>query len=171
MSPLRFGRVETALGPMLLAATDRGLAASSTGTDLDGFLTELQRRFPDAEVQPATDGATWLEGIGAWIDGFLTGARRDLPSVDLSGVRPFDSRVFEAVRAIPYGATATYGEVAAVIGSPLAARAVGGAMARCPLFPAVPCHRVVRAADGFSGWGGPNLALKRRLLDLERAAR
>jgi len=47
-------------------------------------------------------------------------------------------------------------------------RAVGNAMARCPLFPAVPCHRVVRAADGWSGWGG-DPALKRRLLHAERA--
>jgi O-6-methylguanine DNA methyltransferase len=60
--------------------------------------------------------------------------------------------------------------VAAAIGSPRAARAVGNALARCPLFPAVPCHRVVRAADGWSGWGG-DVALKRRLLTAERSSR
>ena len=69
---------------------------------------------------------------------------------------------------MPPGETVTYGEVAAMIGSPGAARAVGGAMSRCPLFPAVPCHRVVRAADGWSGWGS-DPALKRRLLAAERA--
>jgi O-6-methylguanine DNA methyltransferase len=60
----------------------------------------------------------------------------------------------------------TYGDVAAAIGHPGAARAVGGAMARCPLFPAVPCHRVVRAADGWSGWGGSD-GRKRMLLARE----
>ncbi len=69
------------------------------------------------------------------------------------------------VRSRP-GETVTYGEVAALIGSPGAARAVGNAMSRCPLFPAVPCHRVVRAADGWSGWGGDD-RLKRRLLAAE----
>ena len=92
-----------------------------------------------------------------------------LPDVDLRGVPPFDARVYAIVRAVPSGETVTYGEVAAAIGSPGAARAVGGAMARCPLFPAVPCHRVVRSADGWSGWGG-DVALKRRLLSAERAA-
>ena len=66
----------------------------------------------------------------------------------------------------PPGETVTYGEVAVLIGSPGAARAVGNAMSRCPLFPAVPCHRVVRAADGWSGWGGDD-RLKRRLLAAE----
>ena len=70
---------------------------------------------------------------------------------------------------MPAGETVTYGEVAALIGSPGAARAVGGAMSRCPLFPAVPCHRVVRASDGWSGWGGDD-RLKRRLLRAEGSA-
>jgi methylated-DNA-[protein]-cysteine S-methyltransferase len=74
------------------------------------------------------------------------------------------------VRSVPAGSTITYGEVAILAGSPGAARAVGNAMARCPLFPAVPCHRVVRAADGWSGWGGDD-RLKRRLLDAERRGR
>jgi methylated-DNA-[protein]-cysteine S-methyltransferase len=69
---------------------------------------------------------------------------------------------------VPAGETITYGEVAALVGSPGGGRAVGGAMARCPLFPAVPCHRVVRASDGWSGWGG-DVALKRRLLRGELA--
>jgi methylated-DNA-[protein]-cysteine S-methyltransferase len=90
-----------------------------------------------------------------------------MPGLDTTGLSAFDARVYEAVRTIPAGETVTYGEVAALIGSPGAARAVGGAMARCPFFPAVPCHRVVRAADGWSGWGG-DVALKRRLLDAER---
>jgi O-6-methylguanine DNA methyltransferase len=75
--------------------------------------------------------------------------------------------VYAAVRAIPYGETATYGEVARAAWSPGGARAVGGSLSRCPLFPAVPCQRVVLAGDGFSGWGGGDIHVKRRLLDME----
>jgi methylated-DNA-[protein]-cysteine S-methyltransferase len=102
---------------------------------------------------PADLDADWLAGAS-------------LPPIDLTGLSAFDRAAYEVVRGVPPGETITYGEVAARVGSPGAARAVGGAMARCPLFPAVPCHRVVRAADGWSGWGG-DPSLKRRLLESE----
>ena len=79
----------------------------------------------------------------------------------------FDAAVYRAVRDLGWGDRATYGDVAVAAGRPGAARAVGGAMARCPIFPAVPCHRVVRAADGWSGWGPSGDARKRALLDRE----
>ncbi len=161
MPPLRFARVETSLGPMWVAQTNRGVAAAGRAESLEAFLQPLRRRFPDADVVPADLDAAWLadalRGDGA------------LPTVDVRGLSAFDAAVYEAVRRIPAGETATYGEIAAVIGSPGAARAVGGAMSRCPLFPAVPCHRVVRASDGWSGWGGDD-RLKRRLLRAERPA-
>ncbi|MDQ3690006.1 MAG: MGMT family protein, partial [Chloroflexota bacterium] len=125
---------------------------------LEAFLEPLQRRLPRFEPLPAHLDSTWL-------DLALSGGQ--LPPVDLRGLSGFDVRVYELIRAVPAGETVTYGEVAALIGSPGAARAVGGAMARCPLFPAVPCHRVVRAVDGWSGWGG-DVLLKRRLLTAER---
>jgi len=161
MSPLRFARAETALGPMLLAETDRGVAAVSRAESLEVFLHPLRRRFADADPVPADLDA-------GWIDAVLAGG--ELPAVDLRGLSAFDIRVYETVRTVPPGQTVTYGEVAALIGSPGAARAVGGAMSRCPLFPAVPCHRVVRASDGWSGWGGDD-RLKRRLLAREADAR
>jgi methylated-DNA-[protein]-cysteine S-methyltransferase len=83
---------------------------------------------------------------------------------------PFDGRVLRAAVAIPYGETRTYGELAAQLGHPRAARAVGNARSRCPFTIVVPCHRIVRASDGLSGWG-VNLAEKRRLLELERRVR
>ncbi|MEP7083054.1 MAG: methylated-DNA--[protein]-cysteine S-methyltransferase, partial [Chloroflexota bacterium] len=129
------------------------------------FLTALQRRFPGSEPLPDARG---VGEQASRLQAYLAGARHALPPVDLGGLPRWDARVFQAVRAIPYGSTATYGEIAAAIGSPGAARAVGGAMSRCPLFPAVPCHRVVLARDGFSGWGGGGIELKRRLLNLER---
>ena len=156
MPPLRFARIETSLGPMWVAETDRGIAAVARATALEAFLEPLRRRFPDSEPIPGDCDADWL-----------TDALGPLPPVDLRGLSAFDARVYEAVRSVPPGETVTYGEVAALIGSPGAARAVGGAMARCPLFPAVPCHRVVRASDGWSGWGGDD-RLKLRLLNAER---
>jgi len=161
MPPLRFARVETSIGPMLVAETDVGIAAVSRTASLQPFLAPLRRRFPALELLPADLDRTWLPDA-------LSGG--PLPSVDLRGLSSFDAHVYEAVRAVPAGETVTYGEVAALISLPGAARAVGGAMARCPLFPAVPCHRVVRAVDGWSGWGG-DVALKRRLLRLEDTAR
>ena len=136
MSPLRFARVASPFGPMWVAETDAGVAACSRVEALDAFLEPLRRRFPGIEPVPADIEAGWV------------GAGRQ-PPVDLAGLSAFDRAVYEAVRDVPAGETITYGEVAALIGSPGAARAVGGAMSRCPLFPAVPCHRVVRAADGW----------------------
>lgn len=154
---LRFARVDSFLGPLWMAETDAGIAAVSRSESLESFLAPLRRRFPDAEPLPAELDVDWLDGGPP-------------PPLDLRGLSPFDARVYAVVRDIPRGSTLTYGEVAALVGSPGAARAVGNAMARCPLFPAVPCHRVVRAADGWSGWGG-NDRLKRRLLDAERPSR
>ena len=162
---LRFARVDTSLGPMLLATTPVGLAALSREDAPGALLAGLRRRFPAAD--PLPDAAA-LRGHAAWLRGYLAGAVRELAPVDLTGLTAWDARVFEAVRAILYGETATYGEVAAAVGSAGAARAVGGALSRCPLLPAVPCHRVVMAGDGFSGWGGGDLEVKRRLLAMER---
>ena len=159
MPPLRFARVETSIGPMLAVETDVGIAAVGRAISLEAFLDPLGRRFPGFEPAPAELDLGWLTYA-------LEGDDGPLPPVDLRGLSAFDGRVYEAVRAVPRGERVTYGEVAALVGSPGAARAVGGAMARCPLFPAVPCHRVVRASDGWSGWGGDD-RLKRRLLDAE----
>ncbi len=150
MPQLRFARAESSmLGPMWVAETDTGIAAVSRSDSPEPLLAQLHRRFPGHDVVPAELDVGWLGGLQ--------------PRVDLTGLSAFDARVYEVVRGIPPGATMTYGEVAVLIGSPGAARAVGGAMSRCPLFPAVPCHRVVRASDGWSGWGG-DARLKRRLL-------
>lgn len=164
MSPdLRFARVDTSLGPMLVAASDRGIAAISPEENPEAFLAPLARRFPDHTFLAADVGMD-----PQWLAEAIAGGR--LPAVDVRGLSDFDARVYAVVRSVPVGQTITYGEVAALIGAPGAARAVGGAMSRCPLFPAVPCHRVVRAADGWSGWGGDS-RIKRRMLRLERLSR
>ena len=154
MASLRFGRVDGPLGPMWVAETGAGVAAVSREDSPEPMLAGLRRRFPG--VVPEADDVD-----GAWASGGVA------PPLDVHGLSAFDARVYEVVRRVPAGQTVTYGEVAVRIGSPGAARAVGGAMARCPFFPLVPCHRVVRAADGWSGWGGDH-RLKRRLLEAER---
>jgi O-6-methylguanine DNA methyltransferase len=161
MAWLHFGRVETTHGAMLVAESELGVVAASRSMPVPSFLERIGRRLPTVDPVPAEIDGSWLD------DAFAGGP---LPPVDLRGLAPWDAAVYRAVRGIPPGETATYGEIAASVGSPLAARAVGNALARCPLFPAVPCHRVVRAADGWSGWGG-DVALKRHLLNAERAAR
>jgi AraC family transcriptional regulator of adaptative response/methylated-DNA-[protein]-cysteine methyltransferase len=154
MTQLRFARVQSPLGPLWVAETDAGVAAVAGDDSLEAFLAPLRRRFPDLEAVPADIDRGWLlRGIS--------------PPLDLRGLSPFDARVYDVVRSVPAGSTVTYGEVAVLAGSPGAARAVGNAMARCPLFPAVPCHRVVRASDGWSGWGG-NDRKKEALLARER---
>ena len=163
MPRVAFALLETGLGPMLAARTALGVAAFSREAALEAFLQPLRRRF-GGPLEPDLDA---LAALGHELDEYLAGQRRSFsPELDLTGLAAFDRAVYRAARAIPYGSTATYGELAARIGHPGAARAVGNAMARCPLFPLVPCHRVVRAADGFSGWGG-DPSVKRRLLDLE----
>jgi methylated-DNA-[protein]-cysteine S-methyltransferase len=164
MSP-RVAQVPTLLGPMFAAWTEAGLAALSRRPDLDGFLASLVRRFPGHDFRPDSSDAS-ARRVATELNDYLAGRSRAISAVAAFGGLPqFDVAVYRAVIAIPYGETATYGEVAARVGSPRAARAVGNAMARCPLFPVVPCHRVVRA-DGIGGWG-PDPSLKRALLDLE----
>ena len=81
---------------------------------------------------------------------------------------PFMRRVWEALRAVPYGVTASYGDIAKAIGNPKACRAVGMANNHNPISIVVPCHRIVGSDGGLVGYGG-GLDMKRRLLDLERA--
>jgi O-6-methylguanine DNA methyltransferase len=159
---ISIGTVDTAWGPMQLASTTRGVLQIERGDDAGVLMATVLRRLPGADL----DGAR--PDHAGWLAGWITGERLDLPPVDLRGLSPFDVATYRAVRELGWGERATYGDVAVAAGHPGAARAVGGAMARCPLFPAVPCHRVVRAADGWSGWGVSGDARKRALLDRER---
>ena len=113
-----------------------------------------RRRSPDAREQ-----------LGAYFAGELTEFRLPLAPRGT----PFQLAVWEALRAIPYGTTATYGEIAAAVGRPpSASRAVGAANGSNPIAVIVPCHRVIGAGGSLVGFGG-GLARKRRLLQLEGA--
>jgi methylated-DNA-[protein]-cysteine S-methyltransferase len=130
--------------------------------------------FPGHRRGPAVDPA-WIEdpeafaAIGAALDTMLAGAAvpAEIPS-SVRGGTAFQRRVWDELRAIPRGETRTYGELAARLGMPRSARAVGAAVARNPISIVVPCHRVVGADGSLAGYAG-GVERKRALLALEGA--
>lgn len=161
----------TEIGVCAVAWGDGGVV----GVDLPGhdearLRARLRRLHPDAdETTPSGEIADLIEALRS----MLAGEPVDLSDVrlDMAAVPDFDRAVLTFTRTIPYGATRTYGEVAAAVGAPAAAQAVGRALGRNPFPLVVPCHRVVAAGGrpgGFSAPGGVHT--KRRLLEIERAA-
>ncbi len=163
---IRFAVGECSLGSILVAESERGVCAIMLGDDPDALARDLQDRFPRATL---LGGDVEFERLVARVVGFVEapGLGLDLP-LDVRGTA-FPQRVWQALREIPPGTTATYTEVAARIGSPSAARAVAGACAANQLAVAIPCHRVVRTDGGLSGyrWG---VERKRMLLQREASA-
>ncbi|WP_136161176.1 bifunctional DNA-binding transcriptional regulator/O6-methylguanine-DNA methyltransferase Ada [Sphingomonas flavalba] len=160
---LRFAIAQSSLGAILVASSDTGVAAILLGDDPDALARDLQDRFPRARL---VGGDAAYEALVATVVGFVEapGTGLALP-LDIRGTA-FQQRVWQALRAIPAGRTASYTEIAARIGAPNAVRAVAGACAANALAVAIPCHRVVRNDGGLSGyrWG---VARKRALLDRE----
>ena len=161
---IRFRTGRCVFGLVLVAATERGLCAILLGDDPASLEQDLRTRFPAADLI-AGDAAfsEWIAGAIALVE--APGRAHDLP-LDIGGTA-FQQRVWQALRAIPAGATASYADIARAIGAPGSARAVALACAANPLAVAVPCHRVVRADGALSGyrWGTER---KRALLALER---
>ena len=154
------------LGFVLVAATAQGICAILLGDDPDALVRDLKDRFPHAQL--AAGDAEFEGRVGAVIGLVDDPARTTVLPLDLGGTA-FQQRVWQALRAIPPGATATYGEVARGLGEPRAVRAVARACGANPLAVAVPCHRVVRSDGSLSGyrWG---VERKRELLRREREA-
>jgi AraC family transcriptional regulator of adaptative response/methylated-DNA-[protein]-cysteine methyltransferase len=160
---IRFAVGECSLGPILVASTDKGVCAILMGDDPDALAKDLQDRFPSARL---VGGDAAYEQVVAQVVGFVDAPRKglDLP-LDVRGTA-FQQRVWQALREIPPGATASYTEVAQRIGSPQSVRAVAQACGANALAVAIPCHRVVRHDGGLSGyrWG---VERKRALLNKE----
>ncbi len=153
------------LGAMVVAATPHGLA---------GVWFEGQRHMPDTS-RWARDDATppshpVLRQAITQLDEYFAGRRTqfDLP-LDLQGGTGFQQAVWQALLAIPSGATTSYGEIGARIGRPAAVRAVGAAVGRNPVSVIVPCHRVLGRDGSLTGYAG-GLARKTALLQLEGRA-
>ena len=149
----------TPLGPVVLAATARGLA----GLWFDG-----QAHHPGALDAPVDAGHPVLAQALAELAAYWRGEPAAFATpLDAAGT-PFQQRVWQALRAIPRGHTTSYGALAAALGAPAATRAVAGAVARNPISIVVPCHRVVGRDGALTGYAG-GLERKRRLLALEGA--
>jgi AraC family transcriptional regulator of adaptative response/methylated-DNA-[protein]-cysteine methyltransferase len=162
---IRFAVGQASLGSVLVAATDKGVCAITLGDDPEALIRDLEDRFPRAEL---IGGDAAFERTVAEVVGLVESPSRalDLP-LDIRGTA-FQQQVWQALRAIPPGRTATYAEVARAVGRPKAVRAVAQACAANPLAVAIPCHRVVRTDGDLSGyrWG---VDRKRKLIDREAA--
>jgi len=166
---LEFCVFPTAIGHCALVWRRPGVVVGSTLPHGSPQSTRaaVVRWYPEArETSPGAE----IAAVVAQVAGLLETGAGDLSRVDLdlSGVPAFDRRVYEVVRDIPAGTTLTYGDVAARLGAPGAAQAVGQALGRNPFPPIVPCHRVLaagRQVGGFSARGGRRTKL--RMLEAE----
>ena len=158
---IRFVIADSPLGPLLVAATSRGICRLTFDEDESA----LKRRFPNAEIRP-DDGAIseWVECALAAIS--TPAAARELP-IDVRGTA-FQEAVWRELRRIPLGETRSYAEIAKAVGQPGAVRAVGTANGSNPVAVLVPCHRVIRSDGSLGGYAG-GLDRKRKLLEAERA--
>ncbi|WP_418127923.1 bifunctional DNA-binding transcriptional regulator/O6-methylguanine-DNA methyltransferase Ada [Variovorax sp. KK3] len=149
---IRFAIGQCALGAILVARSDRGVCAIALGDDPDVLARELQDRFPRARLMgDDPDFARLVAQVVGFVE--APGVGLDLP-LDVRGTA-FQQRVWQALRDIPSGSTASYAEIAQRIGSPKSVRAVAQACGANTLAVAIPCHRVVRSDGGLSGyrWG------------------
>jgi len=163
---IRFAVGQCSLGAILVASSDKGVASILIGDDPDALVRELQDRFPKARL---IGGDGDYETLVARVVGLIEAPQvgLDLP-LDVRGTA-FQQRVWQALREIPAGRTASYADIARAIGSPKAVRAVAGACAANTIAVAIPCHRVVRNDGSLSGyrWG---VERKRALIEREAAA-
>ena len=158
-----FDVIESPVGPLLMAATERGLCRISFEPDPERHLDRLARQFGPRVLR---SGAA-VDAAHRQLDEYFSGSRRafDL-DVDLRVPASFAQRVLDELAHVPFGQTTTYGTLASRVGFPRAARAVGTVMNRNPLPIVLPCHRVVGANGSLTGYGG-GLHVKEQLLRLE----
>jgi AraC family transcriptional regulator of adaptative response/methylated-DNA-[protein]-cysteine methyltransferase len=157
---IRWAVVETSLGTMLVAATDKGICRLSFDEDE----TELQRRFPAATIEQGG------EALADLVNGAIAAVENpanmpDLP-LDIAGT-VFQQAVWKELQRIPPGETRTYAEIAAAVGKPKAVRAAGSANGANNVAVLIPCHRVIRT-DGSLGGYAYGLERKEKLLNAER---
>jgi methylated-DNA-[protein]-cysteine S-methyltransferase len=167
---VRFALFGTELGTAALAWTDAVVVGVQLPSrDAARTQAQLLRYHPDAEESAPTPA---IGHVISRIQALLAGGHDDLRDVevDLSGLAPFQRRVYEFVRTIPPGQAMTYGQVAEAVGAPGGAQAVGQAMGHNPVPIVVPCHRVVAAQGRLGGFSAPGGATtKRRMLTIEGA--
>lgn len=155
--------IDSSIGSILIASSGKGVCCITLGDHPELLLGDLHHRFMNAEL--VRDDET-LKGLIPQVVGFVKSPQLglDLP-LDVRGT-PFQQRVWQALRKIPCGSTASYADIARMIGSPSSIRAVAGACAANPISLAIPCHRILRSDGHISGyrWG---IERKRILLAME----
>ena len=149
---MRYAMMNTPIGPLTLASTDRGLSSVSFGTKIpkDGIVDEQAN-------------AVFIQQLSEYFEGKRT--QFDFP-LDFQGTT-FQVAVWRALMEIPFGQTRSYGDIAKSVGKPGAARAVGMANHENPIAIVVPCHRVVGSDGSLTGYAG-GLHLKKHLLSIEQ---
>lgn len=155
--PKRHTVVDSPYGPLTLVAADDGI--------LCGLYMTEQRHRPPEETFGVRDHSHFAEAEEQ-LEAYFAGELKEFTlELRLHGT-PFQQSVWEQLRRIPYGETRSYGDLAEALGNPGASRAVGLANGKNPIGIIVPCHRVVGASGGLTGYGG-GLDRKKRLLDFE----
>jgi methylated-DNA-[protein]-cysteine S-methyltransferase len=157
--------VAASWGPVHIAATSHGVVALEILAPRADFVGRLERRL-GCEVRAGPDPI--LDRAAAQVEEFLAGTRRsfDVP-LDLRDRPMWDRTVLGAVREIPWGEVTSYGRLARQIDRSGAARAVGGAVGRCPVGLIIPCHRVIAGDGSLGGYGGDWFGSRERLLELK----
>jgi methylated-DNA-[protein]-cysteine S-methyltransferase len=163
---------DTPLGRMLFAARPDGTLLATSYAPDDAVTDRLLGRLAGAVSPRVLRGGTALDAVRHQLDEYLAGRRRGFElAVDPVLATPFQRAVLDGLGAVRYGATTSYGALAAALGRPSASRAVGTALGANPLCVVLPCHRVVAASGALTGYAG-GLEAKRLLLELEaRTAR
>ncbi|MFG2946906.1 methylated-DNA--[protein]-cysteine S-methyltransferase [Streptomyces adustus] len=158
MSPVRHHTViDSPYGPLTLVADDGVLSGL--------YMTEQRHRPPEESF--GSHDAVGFGEAEEQLEAYFSGELKEFTlELRLAGT-PFQQTVWDQLRAIPYGETRTYGELADALGNPKASRAVGLANGKNPVGIIVPCHRVIGASGSLTGYGG-GLDRKQRLLDFER---
>ena len=160
---IKFAVGECSLGVVLVAASEMGVCAILFGDDAESLRNDLKKQFPRARL---IGGDEAFEALTTKVIDFVEapGSGLDLP-LDVRGTA-FQHRVWDALRRIPAGATASYAEIAKSIGAPKSVRAVARACASNRIAVAIPCHRVVASDGSLSGYRG-GVERKRALLAKE----
>ncbi|MGA5195079.1 methylated-DNA--[protein]-cysteine S-methyltransferase [Streptomyces exfoliatus] len=166
--PAEWTVMESAIGPLFLAATERGLVRVEFHADAARRERMLDRLAGQLGAEPVERASGLLAGAIRGLDRYFAGEPGDVDvPLDWSLTAGFNRQVLrELAEGVPYGTVVGYGELAGRVGQPGAAQAVGAAMGSNPLPVVVPCHRVVESDGGLGGFGG-GLETKRQLLALE----
>jgi methylated-DNA-[protein]-cysteine S-methyltransferase len=160
-----FDIVDSPVGPLLVAATEQGLLRISFDADPEAQLERLAR-IAGRRILRAPRA---VDPVRRELDEYFEQRRQHFDlDIDLRGATPFTAHVLEELALVPYGQTATYGELAGRVGRPRAARAIGMIMNHNPIPIVLPCHRIVGSNGSLVGYGG-GLERKEQLLRLEGA--